>query len=132
MDFKNIKNKHLGIDLLLDKDGELVQSSSGDLSITNDGRKCLLQDIKHIMETLPGDLFSHPEYGTGLKRLSGNEDEPDNYNLIQRTITDALLYNQSIISRIEPEKIKFSIKEILPFKIIIEFEIEGNKETVIL
>ena len=127
----DIKNKQFGIDLTLDEDGDIILSSSGDLAITTDGRISILQDVKHTMETLPGDLFSHPEYGTGLKRLLGNEEEPDNYSLIQRTVSDALVYNQSIISRIDPEKIKFNIKKILPSNIIIEFEIEGKKESVI-
>ena len=127
----DIKNKHFGIDLISDEDGDIVQSSSGDIAITSDGKNSILQDVKHTMETLPGDLFSHPEYGTGLKRLLGNEEEPDNYSFIQRTVSDALQYNQSIISRIDPENIKFNIKKLLPSNIIIEFEIEGKKESVI-
>ena len=123
-------NQHLGIDLILDNDGELVISPSGDLAITENGRQSLLQDIKYLLETMPGDLFSNKEYGTGLGRLLGNENEKNQKKLIKRAISDALIYNQSIASRIEPEEIKFAVSSYSDEAVTIELEIESFKETV--
>ena len=98
------ENQHLGIDLILDDQGELVVSPSGDLALTQDGRKSLMQDVKNLLQTLPGDLFSHPEYGCGLSRLLGDDYDCDQ-KLIERTIGDALLYNQAVASRIEDGRV---------------------------
>jgi hypothetical protein len=61
--------ENLGVDLLLDDDGDLVVNPAGDLAITRDGRTCLLQDVRNLLDTLPGDLFGHPAYGAGVPRL---------------------------------------------------------------
>ena len=96
---------NLGVDLLLDDDGDLMVSPAGDLAITSDGRTCLLQDVRNLLDTLPGDLFGHPAYGAGVPRLFGEEDRPDFERLVVRAITDALTYDQGVGPRIEPESI---------------------------
>ena len=97
--------ENLGVDLLLDADGDLMVSPAGDLAITQDGRTCLLQDVRNLLDTLPGDLFAHPAYGAGVPRLFGEEDRPDFERLVVRAITDALTYDQGVGPRIEPESI---------------------------
>ena len=97
--------ENLGVDLLLDADGDLMVSPSGDLAVTQDGRTCLLQDVRNLLDTLPGDLFGHPAYGAGVPRLFGEEDRPDFERLVVRAITDALTYDQGVGPRIEPESI---------------------------
>ena len=99
------KNAHLGVDLILGDDGELVLSPSGDLAVTQDGRDTLAQDIRHVLESLPGDLFSHPEFGAGMGRLLGGE-QRNHEERISRAVTDALLYHPSIASRLKTNTVK--------------------------
>ena len=87
-----VENSNLGVDLLLDSGNDLQVNPDGDLTITPNGRVCLLQDIRNLLDTLPGDLFGHPEYGAGLHRLAGEEDRVDFDRLVIRAITDALTY----------------------------------------
>ena len=97
--------ENLGVDFLLDDDGDLQISPAGDLAITQSGRTCLLQDVNNLLDTLPGDLFSHPAFGAGVPRLFGEEDSPDFERLVVRAITDALTYDQGVGPRLEPESI---------------------------
>ena len=97
--------ENLGVDLLLDADGDLMVSPAGDLAITQDGRTCLLQDVRNLLDTLPGDLFGHPAFGAGVPRLFGEEDRPDFAALVIRAIADALTYDPSVAPRIEPDSI---------------------------
>ena len=101
--------ENLGIDLLLDDTGDLVVSTTGDLALTPDGRATLLQDVQHLLDTLPGDLFGHPEYGAGLPRLFGEEDRADHGDLVRRAIADALTYDPSVAPRIEPDSIEVTL-----------------------
>ena len=98
-------HENLGIDLLLDNEGDLVIGPTGDLAITMDGRTTLLQDVRNLLDTLPGDLFGHPSYGAGVPRLFGEEDRPDFEQLVIRAISDALTYDPSVAPRIEPDSI---------------------------
>ena len=123
-----MKNEHLGIDLILDNKGEFLISSSGDLALTFDGRQSLLQDVKHLIETMPGDLYSHNKYGTGLHRLLGDEKNIYQKKLIERSISDALIYNQSISSRINPEEIEFKINNLKDEELTIELKLGSIKE----
>jgi hypothetical protein len=91
-------NAHLGIDLILGGDGELALSPSGDVAVTQDGRDALAQDICNLLETLPGDLFSHAEFGAGLGRLLGDTQQ-NHEERISRAVTDALAYHPSVASR---------------------------------
>ena len=102
-------NENLGLDLLLDETGDLRLSGSGDLALTPNGRVTLLQDVKHVLDTLPGDLFGHPNYGPGLPRLFGEEDRADHGDLVRRSIADALTYDSSVASRIEPDSIEVKL-----------------------
>ena len=101
--------ENLGIDLLLDETGDLVVSTTGDLALTSKGRATLLQDVQHLLDTLPGDLFGHPEYGAGLPRLFGEEDRADHGDLVRRAIADALTYDPSVAPRIEPDSIEVTL-----------------------
>ena len=101
--------ENLGIDLLLDETGDLVISTTGDLALTPDGRATLLQDVKHLLDTLPGDLFGHPNYGAGLPRLFGEEDRADHGDLVRRAIADALTYDPAVAPRIEPDSIEVKL-----------------------
>ena len=97
--------ENLGIDLLLDESGDLLVGTTGDLATTPDGRTTLLQDVRNLLDTLPGDLFGHPDYGAGVPRLFGEEDRPDFEQLVARAIADALTYDPSVAPRIEPDSI---------------------------
>ena len=65
-----MKNEYLGIDLKFDTEGDLVVSSTGDLE-TVVGRDCLLQDLIDRFETMPGDLYAHPDWGCRIRLLLG-------------------------------------------------------------
>jgi hypothetical protein len=101
---------NLGIDLLLDADGDLVVSPTGDLAVTPDGRTTLLQDVRDLLDTLPGDLFGHLAYGAGVGRLFGEEDRPDFDALLTRAIADSLTYDPSVAPRLEPDSIRVTRK----------------------
>jgi len=103
-------NANLGIDLLLE-DGDLVIAPTGDLAVTPNGTTCLLQDVANLLDSLPGDLYGHAEYGAGVFRLVGEEDRPDFTSLVIRSISDALLYDDAVGPRIEPESVQV---ELLP------------------
>lgn len=102
-------SSNLGIDILLDQDGDLQATQTGDLAVTPTGRVCLLQDISHLLDTLPGDLFGHPEFGAGVTRLAGEEDRPDFSDLVMRAITDALMYDESVAPRIEADSVVVTV-----------------------
>ena len=123
-----MSNEHLGVDLLMDGDGELVVSPSGDLAITRDGRVCLLQDIAHLLETPPGDLFSHPEYGSGLGRLLGDSRPANLRGMVERTITDALAYSPQILFRIQPDEIHFEVRVLDEHEIRILLQVAGMEK----
>lgn len=90
--------ENLGTDLLL-VDGDLGVASDGDLLLTPGGRTALLQDIAHLLETLPGDLFAHPDHGAGVERLFG-ESGRDLERRLARAIEDALNYSPAVAGRI--------------------------------
>ena len=91
-------NDNLGTDLLLEN-GDLVISPTGDLALTPDGRVCLLQDIAHLLETIPGDLYGHSEYGAGIGRLFGEENRKIE-SRIARAVEDALNFSGAVAGRI--------------------------------
>jgi len=80
---------HLGIDILIDEDGDLVVGRNGDLDLVV-GRTCLLQDVRDRLGTLPGDIYSHPEWGCRIGRLLGAPDTPLNRALAVRYLREAL------------------------------------------
>ncbi len=93
---------NLGCDLLLDDEGDLGVSVTGDLALTPSGRVCLLQDIADLLETLPKDLFGHPGYGAGIGRLFGENYKPDFVSHVERAIKDALTNDPSVSPRLVP------------------------------
>jgi len=84
-----MREDYLGSDILFDGDGDLAVSATGDLVIAQ-GRGCLLQDIRDRLETLPGDLFTHSDWGCGIKKLLGAPDTPLNRALSIRNLRYAL------------------------------------------
>lgn len=84
-----MKEDYLGTDVLFDVEGDLAVSPTGDLAIAQ-GRNCQLQDVRDRLETLPGDLFSHEDWGCGITRLLGAPDTPLNRALAIRYLRHAL------------------------------------------
>ena len=95
---------NLGLDLRIVND-DLGVSGSGDLETTGNGRFTLLQDVKNLLDTMPGDLFGHPDAGAGVARLAGEEDVPEFDQLAVRAIADMLIYDEGVGPRIEQESI---------------------------
>ena len=93
----------LGVDILFDADGDLVVNQSGDLGVAM-GRACLVQDVRDRLGTLPGDLYSHPDWGCCIGRLLGSSDTPLNRALANRYLREALEDEP----RIEPESISIT------------------------
>lgn len=102
-------NETLGIDLLADEFGDLVVGADGDLAITTDGRTCLLQDAAALLETLPGDLFGHSEYGAGLPNLVGEDDGDEFADDVKRAIEDAFTFEDAVAGRIDPDSVEVDI-----------------------
>ena len=84
-----MKEDYLGADVLFDAEGDLAVSPTGDVVIVQ-GRNCLLQDVRNRLEILPGDLFSHEDWGCGITRLLGVPDTPLNRALAIRYLRHAL------------------------------------------
>ena len=90
-----MREDYLGTDVLFDTEGDLAVSATGDLVIVQ-GRGCLLQDVRDRLETLPGDLFAHLDWGCGIKRLLGAPDTPLNRAWSIRYLRYALEAEQRI------------------------------------
>ena len=101
-----MREDYLGKDILFDLDGDLAVGLTGDLLCIS-GRECLLQDVRDQLETLPGDLFAHGNWGCGIGRLLGAPDTPLNRALAIRYI----LYTLEAEPRIEDKSI--SIKPLV-------------------
>ena len=99
----------LGIDLKTGASADLALTLRGDLALTTNGRETLAADLRHLLDTLPGDLFGHPTYGAGLARLLGEEDHVSFVPTVQRAISDALIYETAVASRIEPESVEVKV-----------------------
>ena len=83
-------NQYLGIDIKFDEEGDLMISSTGDLEMVV-GRDCLLQDLQDRFETMPGDLYTHPDWGCQIKQLLGALSTPLNRALAVRYLRLAVL-----------------------------------------
>jgi phage baseplate assembly protein W len=101
---------NLGCDLLLDADGDLSVSVTGDLALTPRGSVCLLQDIADLLETLPGDLFGHPDYGAGIGRLFGENYKAGFVRHVERAVRDALVNDPSVAPRLLPETVQVDME----------------------
>ncbi|NHM25469.1 GPW/gp25 family protein [Desulfofundulus sp. TPOSR] len=92
-------------DILLDAQGNFVVAADGDVE-TVSGLECLLQDVKHLLLTFPGDLWAHPEYGVGLQVFIQAEDNELNRLELEQLIKDRL----GMDDRIEAESVRVNIK----------------------
>ena len=83
-------NEYLGKDILFDAEGDLVVSATGDLE-TVTGLECLKQDLRDRLETVPGDLYAHPDWGCRMRLLLGALSTPLNRALAVRYLRLAVL-----------------------------------------
>jgi len=95
---------YLGTDILFDQDGDLAVSPTGDLTIVR-GNDCLLQDVRNRIETVPGDIYSHPDWGCRIKELLGALDTPLNRALAVRYLKLSILNEP----RIKPDSIQITV-----------------------
>ena len=85
-----MNNEYLGKDILFDEEGDLMVSPSGDLE-TVSGLDCLKQDLRDRLETMPGDLYAHPDWGCNIRMLLGGLSTPLNRALAVRYLRLAVL-----------------------------------------
>jgi len=78
----------------------------GDLALLK-GDDCLIQDIRHQLETSPGDLFGSEDYGVGLFKYLGGNDTELNRSLIRRSVEQAVAHSP----RINPATVQVSLKK---------------------
>jgi len=97
-------SEYLGTDILFDADGDFLVSPTGDLTLVR-GNDCLLQDVCDRLETAPGDLYSHPDWGCRIKELLGAPDSPLNRALAVRYLKLAILAD----NRIKTESLQISV-----------------------
>lgn len=101
---------NLGNDLLLDSDDDLVFFSN-DVKRTMNGLITLRQDTQGVFDTVPGNLFGHPNYGNSAIRLWGENYSDEWVNLMIRALTNAVTYNSAIYNRLKKDTIKITEKE---------------------
>lgn len=77
------------VDCYLPKGRLTVDSATGDLSVVS-GRENLRQAIKHRIETDPGELIFHPEYGCKLQRRRGSKNNAVALLIGRMDVQDAL------------------------------------------
>jgi len=104
----------LGNDLIISESGDLKLSSSGDLDVIK-GDDCLLQDVRHRLESSYGDLFGHEDYGSLLFQYLGQPDTELNRALIKRSVNTALEQDK----RINPNTIQVHILKYTPEEILV-------------
>ena len=83
-------SEYLGKDILFDEDGDLSVSPTGDLEMAT-GLECLKQDLRDRLETMPGDLYAHPDWGCRIRQLLGALSTPLNRALAVRYLRLAAL-----------------------------------------
>lgn len=104
----------LGNDLKINESGDIMLNPSGDLDIIK-GDDCLLQDVRHRLESSYGDLFGHEDYGSLLFRYLGQPDTELNRALIRRSVVTALEQEK----RINPNTIQVDILKYTPEEILV-------------
>jgi len=102
----------LGQDLYLDESGDLMLNPSGDLFIVQ-GADCLLQDLRHRLESSYGDVFGHENFGSDLFQYLGQADTELNRALIKRSVKTALEEEK----RINPNTIQVKLLKYTPEEI---------------
>jgi len=85
-----MNSDYLGKDIFFDDGGDLSVSPSGDLQMVS-GLECLKQDLRDRLETMPGDLYAHPNWGCSIRLLLGALSTPLNRALAVRYLRLAVL-----------------------------------------
>jgi len=85
-----MNSDYLGKDIFFDDGGDLSVSPSGDLQMVS-GLECLKQDLRDRLETMPGDLYAHPDWGCSIRLLLGALSTPLNRALAVRYLRLAVL-----------------------------------------
>ena len=98
--------EYLGKDILFDEEGDLMVSPSGDLE-TISGLNCLKQDLRDRLETMPGDLYAHPDWGCNIRTMLGALSSPLNRALAVRYLRLAVLDDP----RIRKETVQVLVRE---------------------
>ncbi len=102
----------LGNDLFLDESADLMLNPAGDL-ITVQGDECLLQDVRHRLESSYGDVFSHESFGSLLFKYLGQPDTELNRALIKRSVITAIGQEKRINpNTVQVELVKYTPEEI--------------------
>jgi hypothetical protein len=91
-------------DIQLDEKGNFIRAANGDTKTVQD-LYCLIQDVKHLLLTFPGDLWQHQQYGAGIQRFVQAEDTELNRLDFEQTIKLAVATDD----RVEPESIRVEI-----------------------
>lgn len=91
-------------DLMLDEEGNFVAAADGDAETVTE-IDCLAQDVKHLLLTYPGDLWTDEEYGAGLQQFIQAEDTDLNRLEIEQVVKLAIAEDD----RVDPESIKVLI-----------------------
>lgn len=81
--------QHLGKDMVFGENGDFMVSATGDLEVASGG-ECLLQDVRHRLESGFGDVFSHDDFGSILFHFLGRSDTDLNRALMKHTVLNAL------------------------------------------
>lgn len=102
----------LGKDLYLSESGDLMLNTSGDLFVVQ-GTDCLLQDIRHRLESSYGDVFGHENFGSIFFQYLGQPDTELNRALIKRSVITALEEEK----RINPHTIQVKLLKNTPEEI---------------
>ena len=101
-----MNREYLGNDILFDEDGDISVSTTGDLQMAS-GLECLKQDLRDRLETVPGDLYSHPEWGCNIRMMLGALSSPLNRALAVRYLRLAVLDDP----RIRKETVQVLVRE---------------------
>jgi len=98
-----MNQEYLGTDIAIDTDGDLLVGPTGDFVLVTE-YDCLRRDILDRLNTIPGDLWNHNDWGCQAGKMLGAKDTPLNRALIARHIRMALeaeprINSESIVIR---------------------------------
>jgi len=127
-----------GVDISLNAIGDLTLDKRGDLALVKES-DCLLQDLRHLLETSAGDLFGSENYGTKLFSFLGTGDTELNRSLILRSVERAVASHHRVdpatvtvrLRKYTAEEIQIEIRcipqgEIHPMNLIYGITVEGG------
>ena len=101
-----MNREYLGKDILFDDEDDMVVSATGDLELVT-GLDCLKQDLRNRLETIPGDLYSHTDWGCSVRTMLGALSSPLNRALAVRYLRLAVLDDP----RIRKETVQVIVRE---------------------